>query len=197
VLFLDIDGVLVPFDAEGGICEEQLLQLKRIHDSTGCKIVLSSSWRAFKSRVKQVNDHLVRVGIPALIGQTPQLGIDRPKEIVTWLETHESDRVDRLARLTDGAIVENPEVSREVEAVLGEKISHWVAIDDMELSSYDTKWGFAMRGHFVQTEIETGLLEEHANLAVRILNDGVTEEDRQRERELLQGLHQQFTPGDE
>lgn len=197
VLFLDIDGVLVPFDSTD-ISPGPLEQLRRIHEATSCQIVLSSSWRAFKPRIARINRCLKEIGLPPLIDKTPQLGLDRPKEIVTWLENHEADRAFRAAKLTE-KLKANPDhrrLQRELEEVGAEKVTHWVALDDMELSSFDSRWGHAMRGHFVLTELDVGLEEPQADLAIRILSGARTEEDCAKERKELEGRHLEFLKGE-
>jgi hypothetical protein len=57
IVFLDVDGVLHPLVVElrnGKLSQEHcfkaacMLQLRRIVDSTGAEVVLSSSWRQFE-----------------------------------------------------------------------------------------------------------------------------------------------------
>jgi len=44
------------------------------------------------------------------------------------------------------------------------RVSRWVAVDDMDLAECD-----GIRGHFVLTLSEEGLLEEHANAIIKLL----------------------------
>lgn len=201
VLFLDMDGVLVPFSSHG-VEPKLLAQLKRIHDATGCKVVLSSAWRVFKSSTEVVNQHLISAQIHPLIGQTPQLSMERSKEIVTWMETHEEVRQTKLVRLlaTSQEEGQSEEVRQlvlaELEEVRAEEITHWVAVDDMNLSIFSSKSSYAMRGHFVHTDSMAGLVEDRADLAIRILTDALTEEDRAHDKKVHAGIHTEFEATD-
>lgn len=96
VIFLDIDGVVCLhknksnwekdeeiFDAE--CCNH----LKEIMRSTGCKLVLSSSWRLFPESIAFVFEQFepYGIGMEDFVGITPVLG-DRPKEILAYLQQH-------------------------------------------------------------------------------------------------------------
>jgi len=194
---LDMDGVLVPFNAQG-VVPGLLGQLKRIHDTTGCKVVLSSAWRIFKSSVALVNQHLQSAEIHPLIGETPQLGVERSQEVITWMETHEENRQVQLKRLLvtsqeTGLSAELLELTlTEIEEINGEEITHWVAVDDMNLSMYNSKSGYSMRGHFVHTDSNVGLVADRADLAIRILTDTLTEEDHVLDRKLHADVHAEF-----
>ena len=76
VLFLDIDGVLHPVDAEedeffGG---PQMEQLHRIVEASGAQVVLSSTWRLSPVHMRQATERLEAVSMllkPQ--GKTPNL----------------------------------------------------------------------------------------------------------------------------
>lgn len=204
VLFLDMDGVLVPFRGSNGIDLSLVKQLKRIHDVTNCKIVLSSSWRIFKSSVLLVDQTLVTAGIPLLIGQTPQLGIDRSKEIGIWLRDYEKSRQEKLKPLRlqierDSVSEELLELTKEeIKEIEEEEITHWVAVDGMPLQHSRSDWGKMMKGHFVHTDCDIGMVEERADLAIKILMGEVRREDVEKQEgslKALEELEEDYDPG--
>lgn len=136
VLFLDIDGVL---NTRKSLLEDRemdkdcLEQLERVVKATGCKIVISSSWRIMGKMhvIRMMNKTLGRVGetVRAVIGCTPTR-LDnsdlRGDEIQAWLDKH-TDQVQKF-----------------------------IILDD------ETDMG-ALLPHLVQTNIESGLTPEIAD----------------------------------
>jgi hypothetical protein len=97
ICFLDVDGVLHSYFAR---TESQLFRkdcmtrLKKIVDETGCKIVLSSSWRATPERKARVNHHLNSYGIKSCVDST-RIRHDeylRHEDILHWVKQHPTDR---------------------------------------------------------------------------------------------------------
>lgn len=99
VLFLDIDGV-VCLHEEGvinwGENEQDDIfdpdccrRLKEILDRTGCKLVLSSSWRINRSDIDRMLEQFAIIGITKrdFIGITPRLR-DRGDEILAFVKFH-------------------------------------------------------------------------------------------------------------
>ncbi len=91
IIFLDIDGVLNDAPTILGTGNDlptkaHLDCLKQIVDATGAKIVLSSSWRLYKSYRNDVKNALSEVGLN-FIDFTEELE-DRDKEIREWLNRH-------------------------------------------------------------------------------------------------------------
>jgi len=85
VVFLDIEGVL---SIGGGIDINCCDNLLHILDSTGAKIVLSSSWRLYDDDLKYTLTHLSPYGITPehFCGSTPNLyNKGRGTEIQEWL----------------------------------------------------------------------------------------------------------------
>jgi len=108
--------------------------------ATGAKIVLSSAWRFSSQRVAFLREEFRRVHIEdQFIGSTEPLDIIRTEEIKSWLEQ---------ARLA------------------GMMIESWIAIDDMDLLSYDPK---LMAGNFLLTDSRVGLTRYHVELGIRML----------------------------
>lgn len=106
VLFLDIDGVL---NSEAWFARQRgrgltiisnraelldpaaVAQLNRVVEATGCKVVLSSSWRLHQ-RLLEVQDWLQQAGfIGQLHDRTPSTG-HRGEEIGAWLGRSPCDR---------------------------------------------------------------------------------------------------------
>jgi hypothetical protein len=99
ILFLDIDGVVCLHekdvvnwgeDAADDIFDDGCcLRLKQILDATGCKLVLSSSWRLYQKDVQNMLAQFKPFGITRkdFIGVTPLLK-RRSDEIMTFAETH-------------------------------------------------------------------------------------------------------------
>ncbi len=109
ILFLDIDGVVncstTPQRHEGfiGIDPYMAILVDRIIQATGCKVVLSSSWRHFPTGVAEVKDKVCE-----LLSVTSEIPLDacldpnkqRGYEIQAWLQTP-IHNVQRYAILDD------------------------------------------------------------------------------------------------
>lgn len=150
ILFLDIDGVLNS--------RQFLSQRKDSHDSqldpipiillnmiirdTGCKIVISSSWRHYHS-LQQIDAMLAEQGMifhDVIIGKTEDLFLEnksRVDEIQDWLH-------------------KNPTVKS------------FAIVDDDALDLYGSLDAFGDR--FVKTDFATGLTIDHARKIISILN---------------------------
>lgn len=141
VLFLDIDGVLNSrgydrkrdWTKQDDIDETRLPLLKEIVDSTGAKIVLSSTWRQHwdKTDAKCDEDGAYINGLFAAHGlriydKTPYLGISasRREEVREWLDEH-GEAVERFviiddyrfdwAELQDRLVLTNPHFGAGLE----------------------------------------------------------------------------------
>lgn len=121
IIFLDVDGVLnsaahfEPFiDAEPAdderyeISDYHLQMLAEIYHACDAQIVLSSSWRTLNDRMdarahamyQYLVDSLARYRM-TIMSQTPVIGMNRPLEIATWLNS-QADREDiRFVSLDD------------------------------------------------------------------------------------------------
>lgn len=104
ILFLDIDGVLnsstffQKMIDEGKHHTNETLDpeavriLNTIVSKTGCKIVISSSWRLCNTQ-QEITDTLWRFGLRGfkndIIGMTPDISLfDRRGEIMAWIHDH-------------------------------------------------------------------------------------------------------------
>eukprot|EP00658_Telonema_sp_P-2_P028519 TRINITY_DN21840_c0_g1_i1.p3 TRINITY_DN21840_c0_g1~~TRINITY_DN21840_c0_g1_i1.p3 ORF type:complete len:111 (+),score=19.98 TRINITY_DN21840_c0_g1_i1:54-386(+) len=88
-VFLDIDGVLV---TRRPACMEipQMMQLKRIIQETGARIVLSSDWRRSKEGRAEARRQLERGAGLRFVSWTScmSLYMNRPIEILRWLNKY-------------------------------------------------------------------------------------------------------------
>ena len=149
VLFLDVDGVL----NRVGTCErsphgtygvemEKVKMLRDIVAATGCKIVVSSTWRKYDDLMAYLREQIGGGVSSQIIGETPVLdrrtasGIHvakvRGDEIQAWLD-------------------ENPEVKRIV-----------ILDDDSDMAH--------LAPHLVKTNGRKGLSAEIAETVIRRLN---------------------------
>ena len=93
VLFLDIDGVVCLHKDKDWDNEEEIFdadccrKLQEIVSATGCKLVLSSSWRLFSESIRSMFRQLKPFGITRenFLGRTPLRG-ERGNEIMAYLK---------------------------------------------------------------------------------------------------------------
>lgn len=147
VIFLDFDGVLNSRDyrdihgsSGAGIYKSKLPLLKKLIDSTGAKIVLSTSLRTYWDKDPNKCDHYGKI-----INETFAM---------FGLEVYDKTPVSDNGRREDEIllwIVDNP------------GIKNYVVIDDGFLSAIH------INKHFVQTSDSEGLQEVHIDKAIGIL----------------------------
>lgn len=180
VIFLDVDGVLnsvgwmeenKKYGLSRPVDPSKVRLLKQIIDSTGAKVVLSSTWRNVDGSngepEHEVYNCLVRelgkCGI-RIYSRTPLINNDRPKEIKAWLDSHPS---------------------------VGEFVS---LDDDFEYEDYQRH---GISGCLVQTRFwdeDGGLGEGHVEKAIRLLSerrakeDGIERKPQDGHTELLLGM---------
>lgn len=89
ILFLDVDGVLNSYQSQTylPLSKPALKRLKTIVEETGCKIVLSSTWRKLESTKRRLSTRLAYRGL-YITSQTPVLKGFRGEEIKQWLDNH-------------------------------------------------------------------------------------------------------------
>eukprot|EP00931_Biecheleriopsis_adriatica_P044113 TRINITY_DN25204_c0_g1_i1.p1 TRINITY_DN25204_c0_g1~~TRINITY_DN25204_c0_g1_i1.p1 ORF type:complete len:277 (+),score=57.42 TRINITY_DN25204_c0_g1_i1:74-904(+) len=174
VIFLDVDGVILPSGAvdmivvdgvtlpakshvkEGDFSAQALGSLRSIVQQTGATIVLSSEWRRGEDLKSSINAVLKSQDIPMLRDSTPIFAprpeIQKANAIYAWCE--------RRAREIGKWLKDHPEVTA------------WVALDDLDFDWADslrqagTPW---MKIRSVHTDDKICLTEEGAVDAVRIL----------------------------
>jgi hypothetical protein len=165
-IFLDIDGVLAThqsiegFGGEWKIEDEKQELLKYIIDSTGAKIVLSSSWRKWDLEstiefMKQEGfwfyDLIIGVTIRAYqyIDRTKKIHLSIPRgvEIQQWIDTNiHSDNGKNFER-----------------KILGVDYQYVILDDDSDML-------YAQRNNFVHTDSILGLTRANSQSAINILN---------------------------
>lgn len=139
VIFLDVDGVLHSLYGEDLFRESCCALLRRIVQTTGASLVLSSTWRTEPGKIAVLNGVLRQWGMNPVVDRTKELDdFPREFEICEWLDRH-------------------PHVAR------------WIAIDDMDLQGADTVQAKRLCGHAVRTNANTGLLSQDADLAIQLL----------------------------
>lgn len=169
VIFLDIDGVLLPvprFTFGGGELSEACVQrlqtiIARLGGCARVSIILSSTWRTHPEMVDRLNDFFCRVtagDVPTVAGGTPN-GTIKVTEVDYYPDDLTErrlvrDRVDEIHRW----IVTHME--RHPEAVGG----RWFAVDDMRLD-VDAR----MSGHFLHTVTEVGLTDDDVARALAMV----------------------------
>ena len=95
VLFLDIDGVVCLHKDKDWDNEEEIFdadccrKLQEIVSATGCKLVLSSSWRLFPESIRSMFRQFKPFGITRenFLGRTPLRG-ERGDEVMAYLKKH-------------------------------------------------------------------------------------------------------------
>lgn len=94
----DAGGGGVRVYAEDLLYDPALKQLKRLVDTTGAKIVVSSSWRLIPMAMKNLTAQLEAHGMK-VYDKTPHTGNYRGDDITAWLNQH--DDVDAYVILDD------------------------------------------------------------------------------------------------
>lgn len=93
VLFLDVDGVLNMHSSGGPMAlnKKRIKELARVVETTGCKLVLSSTWRKLDDAKRKLRNHLGYKGMK-IYSQTPaDYFVERQvrgDEIQMWLDNH-------------------------------------------------------------------------------------------------------------
>ena len=153
VVFLDIDGVLNSKNTKAytpsgccGIEKALLKRLRRIIESTGAKVVLSSTWKTELDKNlhpvspdgKYMLNKFLYEGKFFLFDKTIDSGnsFNRGKEIVLWLEEHNY-------------------------------VTEFVILDDIYFDDFDR---FGLTDRFVNTDPTIGLTDENVETAIAVLN---------------------------
>jgi len=103
LIFLDVDGVLnngswaiemfkkgIRVYRDDLLYEPSLEQLKRVTDTTGAVIVVSSSWRRIPSAYFHLKEWLEKFGME-IFDKTPYVGGERGDDITAWFSRHPGD----------------------------------------------------------------------------------------------------------
>ena len=121
-------------------------QLQRIFLETGCRIVLSTTWRETAPQRRAVDAQLVAAGCPPSCDCTPRLSVlrgGRPAEILAYVREH--------------------------------AVTSWVALDDVDLRTSSAPAGPVLPDErFVLVAAATGLSQASADEAIRKLQPPLT-----------------------
>lgn len=144
VLFLDVDGVLNRCGKSNqGLMTDKCDLLAHICRMTGCKVVVSSTWRKYPSLMESRLLPMFRARGIECIGQTPILEKSSP----------------------GGHVVMAPARHEEITAWLADhpEVTQYAIVDD----NRDADDG---AGRFVKTDSYEGLLDSHATAIMRLLS---------------------------
>ena len=161
VIFLDIDGVLLPFPNEGntgdGLFPVSTLEpLHCLLKETEAKVVLSSTWRVRKDFIKDIVDSVqgFSVDFEGFFDITdPNMHSERQWEIEHWISKQRRNKAF-------GKIV-------------------WLALDDEELIEGDENARFKdlFTGHVIKTKSAKGLTMDDFHEAVKLWKLQLSETD--------------------
>ena len=166
IVFLDIDGVLVPIDSKiAKIKENKIVLLKKLLDETDAKVVLSSTWRVLflpQNRDEELYEYLIKLLNKYNI------------EIYDITPIKHMKTMKKKVLTRDGKILINyvfdPYTTRvgEINEWLSDKdIESFVILDDEDFN-YEF---FSLDKNFVKIENPLiGLQETDINKAKKILN---------------------------
>lgn len=150
VIFLDIDGVLLPFPQKERPKDtlfpaNTMKALDRLLKATEAQLVLSSTWRAQDQFVTDILEDFEkhRLGVSEFYGMTDKhYHAERQWEIHRWLTQHQ-DKNKKIC---------------------------WLALDDEELIEGDEneKLASVFRGHVIKTESSIGFTEEDVDRGIQL-----------------------------
>ena len=182
IIFLDVDGVLnsseyyktryqrlntncetrsYPYDE---FCPDCVLNLNKVTDATGAKIVISSTWRLGRE-LDELKTLFKEVGITGeVIDTTPHFRdmvgakytVPRGCEIDHWLNEHNFQRI-------------NWSIETQKEYAEKSEIYNYVIFDD------DSDMLYNQREHFIKTSRKTGLDNTDVEKAIELLSKPIWE----------------------
>lgn len=184
LIFLDIDGVLncVCSDVtQLEVVEEDLsIILSRLLQAIpGYALVLSSSWRYKEQTRAKLRQFFAAFGVPIYISCTPNFGRDRVDEILWWLATNSDYFEGKEGMCREILPVLSEEKSRfpedlpESEYLLSKPltgVTHFIAIDDMNLAKEKSRFVHLVTPYFVHVDKKFGLSEKNVEHAIQLLN---------------------------
>lgn len=149
VIFLDIDGVLLPFprdeDSGSDLFPPSTLNALQslLKEAQGAKLILSSTWRVQKKFIQDIVDAIQGFGIDfdGFFDITdPNMHSERQWEIERWLSNQRTKPIV------------------------------WLALDDEELIEGDSNRRFEklFQGHVVKTQSDKGLTMDDVKDAMRL-----------------------------
>ena len=152
VVFLDVDGVLCCNDYSA-LEKPKLKALEYLCHSTGAWVCVSSDWRLYPSKKRELMYALKQMKIK-VIGCTPTNNrFARPKEIIGFITVFNARMNSEEAAGNYGA----------------PKIKNFVTLDDRHLEAEEG--GERLLGKCIRTDKDVGLTMELATHAISILNE--------------------------
>ena len=166
IIFLDVDGVLLPIDSKDkNIPEDKIILLKELIDKTNAKIVLSSTWRLnanrenyedkdYENLVKSLKNYEIEI-----YDYTPAKQIEMiKKEVIT------KSGMTIVNYVIDPYSTRGAEISEWLEK---NEVSSFVILDDQDFY-YEL---FSLKDNFVQIDNRyMGLEQIDTEKAKNILN---------------------------
>lgn len=162
IIFLDIDGVLnslpyfesikgVKYDKYNEISNFHLKKLSEIYHTCNAQIVLSSTWRELDDPLDMncypMYEYLVKslekYGMK-IMSKTPVINMNRPLEIVTWLNNRNNKDSIRFVSLDDD-------------------------FSEIDYAKYGIKDKLIHTKFFCNDISEGGLQQDHVDRAIKIL----------------------------
>lgn len=148
VLFLDVDGVLnyracfVPGGGHLKLCPQAVRRLRAVVEDTGCRVVLSSTWRT----------------MPAFIAALWNADAFPSPH-------HDWRTIEKPWQTQNGLIIASATRGHEIAEWLSRhpEVTTYAIVDD------DSDMLPEQKPFFVQTSFDTGLTDEHAERLVAIL----------------------------
>lgn len=146
-LFLDIDGVISLYGTMSGfrsLNKQRLRNLRDVVKSTGCDIVISSTWRLYPDMMRLLHKRFAYKGV-RISGWTPVIfHVDREtkrgEEIKQWLDEYAPAAPYMFA-----------------------------IVDDMDKENFVDK-NFDFSSNFIQTDPNQGLTKEKAAAIIDLLS---------------------------
>ena len=164
VLFLDMDGVLLPFGGEENVklpgrglfpdCTLHALSLILVEQPT-VVLVLSSTWRVKEAYCSEIVENFRAYG---RLHGGPLADVEKFHDV-----TDISNHTERQWEIQEWLSLPNNSVRA------------WVAIDDEELIEGDSnsRYRDEFEGHVIKTNSEVGLTESDARQAIALLKEQV------------------------
>jgi hypothetical protein len=184
IVFLDMDGVLLPFQqSNNNIPTHTIEALSYIMEQVpSARLVMSSTWRVQEKYIQSVLDALHKYGYE--MGSGPLMGIDfyditdpdmhseRQYEIFEWLQRHQQRPQQHHGDVDEDNDFYRPRGGETNGTQKRRKdVAAWVALDDEELLEGDVNARHCrfFQGHVVKTDSHVGLTMDDAKNAVALL----------------------------
>ena len=188
VIFLDIDGVLLPFgpdidkenkNSSNGLFPESTMMAFGwiLQNHPSIKIVLSSTWRSQPRWVAEAEDFIcefcgmdrvLKKGVADKGTDTCSKSLQERKKIHSNFKFYDTTNINNHSERQ----WEIQEWLQNANNSQFHKIRSWVALDDEELvgGQHNERFRTQFVGHVVKTNSQTGLTLDDAKYAITVLN---------------------------